>query len=515
MASLNWENATRGGKVIGKLFRVQFTIGDDRRTVRLGKVPEKSARTWLHRIESLVACKVGGIPFDADLAGWLRDLPDDAHVKLAAVGLVAERQAVEVMTLQALCDAFTTRAVVKPSTAKSYRQTLDSLLAFYGAEKPITAITAESADEWRAWVATDREGKSSRTTKRTTGDNRLAPATVAKRVHVARCLFGRAVRWEWLTKNPFGILRAGSQANPARSHYVDLKTTNDVLRACPDVQWRLVVALCRLAGLRCPSELSALTWADVDWQNDGRLIVRSGKTEGHGADHAVRVVPIVPTLRAILADAFDRAEPGETLVVPMAGRRGAEANLRTTLTKLVTRAGYKPWPRLFQNLRSSCVTDWVQRYPAHEAAAWAGHSPAVASRHYLMGRDHHFADAVAGGLQGGGSGRAKSDVTDEQNPTMQAPAADRSTSHVGSRNDTIPEETVVFPEDREVLNKRIVGDIGLERNGFSPGDTGDGGVARAKSDVVPADLAHVIDNWHSLTDEDRRRVRAIVDGRLA
>jgi hypothetical protein len=202
MASLNWENATRGGKVIGKLFRVQFTIDDDRRTVRLGKVPEKAARTWLFRIESLVACKVGGIPFDADLAGWLRDLPEDAHVKLAAVGLVAGRQAVEVVTLQALCDAFTTRAVVKPSTAKSYRQTIDSLLSFYGAEKPITAITAESADEWRAWVATDREGKSSRTTKRTTGDNRLAPATVAKRVHVARCLFGRAVRWEWLTKNP-------------------------------------------------------------------------------------------------------------------------------------------------------------------------------------------------------------------------------------------------------------------------------------------------------------------------
>ncbi len=149
---------------------------------------------------------------------------------------------------------------------------------------------------------------------------------------------------------------------------------------------------------------------------------------------------------------------GETLVVPMAGRRGAEANLRTTLTKVISRAGYKSWPRLFQNLRSSCVTDWVQRYPAHEAAAWAGHSPAVASRHSAMGRDHHFADAVAGGLQGG----AYSGAVEAQKAAQQVSAGDRSTSHVGSRNDTIPEETVVFPEDREVLNKRIVGDIGLE-----------------------------------------------------
>jgi len=461
MASLNWENAFRGGKIVGRLARVQFAIDDERRTVRLGKIPEKSARTWLHRIEALVACKVGGIPFDADLAGWLRDLPEDSHVKLAAVGLVAGRQAVEVVTLQALCDAFTTRAVVKPSTAKSYRQTIDSLLTFYGAEKPITAITVESADEWRAWVATDREGKSSRTTKRTTTDNRLAPATVAKRVHVARCLFGRAVRWEWLAKNPFGILRAGSQANPARSHYVGLEVIDAVLEACPSVQWRLVVSLCRLAGLRCPSEVGALTWGDVNWEM-GRLVVRGAKTEHHGADHAVRVVPIVPDLRAMLDEAFHRPDADPLFVVPMAAKRGAGTNLRTTLEKVICRAGCQPWPRLFQNLRSSCVTDWVQRYPAHEAAAWAGHSPAVAARHYLMGRDHHFTDAVAGGLQGGGKRRAKSDVTDEQNPTMQAPASDRSTSHVGSRNDTIPEENAVFPEDREVLNKRIVGDIGLE-----------------------------------------------------
>ena len=60
-----------------------------------------------------------------------------------------------------------------------------------------------------------------------------------------------------------------------------------------------------------------------------------------------------------------------------------------------------------------------------------------------------------------------------------------------------------------------MGDIGLERTGFPPGKTGGGGVARAKSDVVPADLAHVIDNWPSLTDDDRRRIRAIIEGRQA
>jgi hypothetical protein len=58
-----------------------------------------------------------------------------------------------------------------------------------------------------------------------------------------------------------------------------------------------------------------------------------------------------------------------------------------------------------------------------------------------MGRDHHFADAVAGGLQGG----ANSGAVEAQKAAQQVSARDRSTSHFGSRNDTIPEETVVFP----------------------------------------------------------------------
>ena len=33
-------------------------------------------------------------------------------------------------------------------------------------------------------------------------------------------------------------------------------------------------------------------------------------------------------------------------------------NLRTTFMKLIARAGYEPWPRLFHNMRASCATDW-------------------------------------------------------------------------------------------------------------------------------------------------------------
>ena len=121
-------------------------------------------------------------------------------------------------------------------------------------------------------------------------------------------------------------------------------------------------------------------------------MVLAPKTEHHGGEHAVRLVPMCPELRAILAEAFDRAEPGATLVVPMAARSGA--NFSTQLRRIVLKAGHKPWDRLLQNLRASCETDWVERYPAHAVAKWLGHSPKVAAEHYLMSREHHFEDVV-------------------------------------------------------------------------------------------------------------------------
>jgi integrase len=128
---------------------------------------------------------------------------------------------------------------------------------------------------------------------------------VAKRVHVVRAIFKRAVRWGLIPSSPFADLRAGSQSNPDRAFHVAPESIRAIMAACPDDQWRAVVALSRFAGLRCPSEIVALRWGDVNWER-GRLMVRSPKTAGHEG-HAVRVVPIAPELRSILQDLLDHA----------------------------------------------------------------------------------------------------------------------------------------------------------------------------------------------------------------
>jgi len=439
--------------------RIQFSDGDrERKTIRLGKLPEKAAETVLRRVKQLAAHRIAGTAHEPDLSAWLAEVPSVIYGRLVRVGLAAPRAedaAAPMVTVDELCNAFKERAAVKPGTAAAYAQTLDSVRAFYGPAKPIAEITAESADDWRKAIATATEGEGKRKKKRTTADGRLAPATVAKRVHVAKQVFGKAVAWGWLEKNPFAALRAGSQANPARAAYVAPETLEAVLEACPGLQWRLVFALPRLAGLRCPSEVGGLTWGDVDFAN-GRLTVRSPKTEHHGGGHAVRLVPIIPRLREILADAFDAAAPGERSVVPMAARPGA--NLRTTAEKVIERASVEKWPRLFQNLRASCETDWVQTYPAHVCAKWLGHSTTIAAQHYLQVRDAHFRDAIEGGAKSG----AESGAPAAQKAAQQPPAMDGNDPQAGTTNVVNRGRKSLSPAAGENRQTNKVGSTGFE-----------------------------------------------------
>jgi integrase len=436
--------------------RIQFVGGDGvRRTIRLGSVPMKVADAWKRRVEELVANRIGGVAADADLAAWLRDLPDDSHEKLSRVGLVVARVHENNRTLEDLIKAFTDRATVKQGTAANYAQTFDSLRAFYGGDRSLSMITAESADEWKVAIASAATSEGKWKKKRMRADGRLAPATVSKRVRVAKQLFAKALAWRWMDANPFRSLTAGSQANPARAAYVDVPTTDAVLEACPGPEWRALVGLARFAGLRCPSEVGGLTWADVDFHH-GRITVRSPKTAHHGHDHAVRFVPISPRLRSVLAHAFDAAPAGETLVVPMAGRAGA--NLRTAFERIIVRASCEPWPRLFQNLRASCETDWATQHPAHAVAKWLGHSPRIAQAHYLVTTDAHFKSVIEA-AEGSEAGGAQSGAVRAQKAAQQASAMNRNESQDESETEVIPVQYAVSPAVEGNRGHSLVGPV--------------------------------------------------------
>jgi len=64
--------------------------------------------------------------------------------------------------------------------------------------------------------------------------------------------------------------------------------------------------------------------------------------------------------------------------------------LRTRLLKIINRAGVKPWPKLFHNLRASCETDLAKIHPIKAVCDWIGNSITVAQRHYLQTTEEDF-----------------------------------------------------------------------------------------------------------------------------
>lgn len=410
MASIGWE---------GNRARILYRDAKGKqKTLRLGECLKADARSARAAVGHLVNAKRHGSVPHPDAARWLEGIDDRLYDRVAKLGLCQPRAGASVVTLANLLDRYDATITVKPGTRTTYLQAFGMLREHLGEATPIHEITPAHADEWRRAIAepVTVKGIDGKPTIK-----RLAPATLAKRVRVAKAVFRRAVKWGLIPSSPFADLRAGSQSNPERAHYVDADTIRAVLAACPDDEWRAIVALSRYAGLRCPSEIVALRWGDVNWER-GRLTVRSPKTAGHEG-HAVRVVPIAPELRPILQDLFDCAEAGAEAVVPRL--RDPAMNLRTQFERIITKAGVRPWPRLFHNLRASCATDWVERFPAHSVAKWLGHSPLIAAQHYLQTRDAHF--DLAAGVTGGDEAAANPATQARQSaPTRhQPPSADK------------------------------------------------------------------------------------------
>src|SRR5690606_21562039 len=130
----------------------------------------------------------------------------------------------------------------------------------------------------------------------------LADNHVRRLTGLAKQFFHAAVKDRLIDANPFASLVAAVKGNAERFHFVGLAATQAVLDACPDAEWRLLVALARFGGLRVPSEVLLLCWADVDWER-GRIRVRSPKTEHHHG-HESREVPIFDELLPYLREAF-------------------------------------------------------------------------------------------------------------------------------------------------------------------------------------------------------------------
>lgn len=363
-------------------YTVQFRLRPniDRATVALGAMTPEEAEAFRARVGILVDAYRSESPPDPSTAKWVAKLSDALHAKLAATGLVVAREtpnAPRVPLLGAFIDAYISRrkADTSDNTQINLTRAKRALVDYFGATRPMNKVTPGDAEDFRLHLL---ETMSENTVRRLCGR--------------AGQFFAVAVKHKLIAENPFAGMKCGFVETRERDFFVTRESAQKVLDACPDAEWRLLFALSRFGGLRCPSEHLGLRWSDIDWVGD-RFTVRSPKTARKGKPF--RVVPIFPELRPYLEDARELAEPGDEHVITR--YRDRNSNLRTQLERILAKAHVEPWPKLFQNLRATRATELVsQGWPEYKVCEWLGHTEAIAKKHYWQVTDDDYRRAAAG-----------------------------------------------------------------------------------------------------------------------
>ena len=385
-------------------FRIQFVDASGaRQTLRLPTGDRKAAESIARHVDALLGAKLASQPIPRETAAWLGSIGDVLRDRLVRVGLIEAGPGIPRLGDYLKDWVETRRSSYKPASLLAWGQVVARLLEHFGSDCPLSEITHARAEGFRqAMIAAG-----------------LRPTTIHKRLQHARLIFAHAVRLGLLASNPFEHVRHRAGDVSERRAYVPAADVLRVIDCAPNVWWRLLIALSRFAGLRIPSEAFSLRWQDVDWERS-RLIVPSPKTQ-HLPGRAYRVVPLFPAIRHYLEEAWELAPDGAEYVLPDEYRQRAmgpcgwrNANLRTTLAKIIRRAGLKPWPRLWHSLRASCESDLVASFPLAVVTKWLGNTPSIALRHYIDVTDGDFERA----LQWVPEGLEKA----TQNPTQQVNA---------------------------------------------------------------------------------------------
>jgi integrase len=330
----------RSGKIVG--YNIQWCENRRRYTIYLSgrTYRRKTAERFKELVETLVYYRKNGelVP-DKAVANRLADVPAELQAKLANVGLIFVTKS---RTCQELWDTCLKHKVnVKPKTLKLYRRGQEVFFETFSPSESIEKMTADGLLDWKAALLT-----------------KYAPAGVAGLVKVAKMVFEWAVDQEWLTKNPMKKIPNGSFINREKDRIISMEEYVKLLGACPNQEWRTIIALARIGGLRCPSELRQLRWSDIHWA-ENRFLVRSPKTERH-AGRGERIVPLFPELRTELERHFAMDETqGNDFVIERFQKTCW--NLGAPFQTIARRAGMGIIIRPFDNMRMSRSNEVLNR----------------------------------------------------------------------------------------------------------------------------------------------------------
>ena len=368
-------------------------VNGNRKSIWPGKLSKRDAESVGQKIDHIVGRQLIGTDPDWHVAEWLASLSDKLYEKLVKHGLAVPRvdsqEAVESLqqapTIKEWTDDYIRQHPGKESTLMLLEVSARSLCTYFGPDQRLSEFTCGDAENYRKWL--QMKGNERKEFK--TG---LKPNTVRRRIGRAKQFFRAAVKNGLIDRNPFEDEVSTVTGNDERLFLVPAESIERCIEVTPCEDWRIILAFARYAGMRS-HETRIQRWDHIDFSNR-TMTVRSYKNSRIGVELVLRKCPIFPELMPHLMRAKKLA-PDDAEYVQT--RYSYNANILTTLEKIVSRAGLARWPKLMQNLRATRETELLAHYPEKDVTSWLGNSPTVASRHYAMTTQASFDRAAQEG----------------------------------------------------------------------------------------------------------------------
>jgi integrase len=365
------------GKTPGYL--IQWCESGYRKSIYLGgrRFSQKTAERLKEVIELLIHYRDNNVLIlDKLTQAWLETSSPIIREKLAKVGLI---ELPKQHTCGELWKEFLRQKTdIKPQTFRLYEMTEQKFFAFFSEKDSIHSLNQERMTEWINSISG-------------------ASASIALYVKQTKAVFNWAKdQKKWIKDSPLLGIGGGSFENHANDRIITLQEYRKLLSACPDQEWRLIIALARIGGLRCPSELMPLRWFDFDFERK-YFVVRSPKTERYptGKSRDVPIFPeLVPELRAL-----QKESAGTEFVINCFTRNGIRPefpDLGYKFGVIAKKVGLGDVPRPFDNMRASRSNE-LRRNPhigVKLESIWLGHSPEVADNHYFFSAQSDYEHAA-------------------------------------------------------------------------------------------------------------------------
>lgn len=338
---------------------------------------KEDVATFRRVARRLVQSRLASIEFLPQDVAFIQAYGKRMESKLLRLGISFERQPEK--SDEAQLGNYLSRFIASKSgeTERKLIDTARRMERFFGRDKDIRQIDKTDAHSFRKWLIEKEQLAENSTVRRTLG--------------YASQVMARAVEDRVIQRNPFQGKDVPKAVCPDQSkwRYITPHETMRLWNVLQTEEDQVRFVLLRVLGLRAPSEINALTWADVDWEAC-QLRIYSPKLRHH-KNKGRRSCPINhQDVFPVLRRAYEKRVSDKAAIVPPI--------THTSLTKRVKQwlgaAGLEVWPQLLTNFRRSAVTDACNYLPSHVVAAYYGHTEAISFANYRMTVATH-AEALA------------------------------------------------------------------------------------------------------------------------